>query len=88
MPNQKLAMKVIPQAAAEGRSVLIMTDDTPRGVVFFQGDGRFDFCCGGCGAVLMRAQNIGQVSNAVLVCAECKSYNDTGSGPNFTGGNV
>jgi hypothetical protein len=78
-------LKVIPQSAAESRLVLrLNTND-----VLVKGRSTIDLLCGDCNAVLAEGIASGQLTNLVLFCNHCGSFNDvedcTPSGSGWSG---
>jgi hypothetical protein len=68
-----LTLKVIPQSATDSRLVLrLNTDD-----VIVKGRSNIDLLCGECRAVLAEGVAAEQLSNVVLYCNHCGSFNDT-----------
>ena len=74
MANQQRKLKLLSEYEARNRTVFT---GTPQTTIIIKGDGKVDFVCGKCSAVLISGGRAGQVQNIVLKCGTCESYNDT-----------
>ncbi len=75
MPDRKL--KLVPKSAAKRREAFRRT----KGTVTFQGSdegkGDTNFVCGQCDYVLAETIDPTKFAGMVMICPECRSYNDT-----------
>ncbi len=70
-----LKLPTIPQPAQDTRTVFVQAaPDKPH--AFIQGKGPADLLCGKCEFKLVKGIGPGQITNLVLKCPKCESYND------------
>ena len=72
--RRKTILKVIPEPDALTRSVIHGTSDQVP--PFFTGTGNLDYLCGRCGSLLAQRVWSLSMSDIVLHCPFCKSFND------------
>jgi DNA-directed RNA polymerase subunit RPC12/RpoP len=71
-------LHVIPEPVPNTRAVLTKHDEADRDRLFFEGhEADLSYDCGTCGAPLAVGVRPGQLSNLVLQCSDCKSFNET-----------
>ena len=69
----KIKLKIIPKPSEGTRTVV-----KPKAGPAFKGDGKTDYICGQCGAVLAEKMRRGevQIKNIVVCCPKCEEYNE------------
>ena len=60
----------------EGTRTVLLQPESDKPDVFIQGVGPADLLCGTCDFRLVKGIDEGQITNLVLRCPKCKSYND------------
>lgn len=78
---RQLTLHLVDPTPAHGERAVLKADKNPALV----GEGRLDFLCGKCGAVLAKRVWEGQVFDLGILCSECGAFNDT---PSAIGGTV
>lgn len=69
-------LQVLPEPVPNTRAVLTKHDGADS--LFFEGhEADLSYDCGTCGAPLAVGVRPGQLSNLVLQCSHCKSFNET-----------
>jgi len=66
-------LQVIPEPAQGTAAVLIPSTTGP--IPLMQGQGDNDFLCGACDNVIVKGLDGGQISEIVLKCPNCGSFN-------------
>lgn len=75
MRHFTLKLPTIPEPAPSTRTVFIQpASDKPT--PFIRGTGPADLVCGKCAFCLVKGIGPGQITNLVLKCPKCESYND------------
>lgn len=70
------SMKVIPQPEEGTRSILT-SDNAPVIRGKGEGKGTLSLACGSCGAILVENVHPETVRYIVILCPDCRKYNDT-----------
>lgn len=69
-----ITLQVVPKPVDGTASVVVIQTMEPT----FKGEGQVNFNCGECGfRVAESLENAAQISNVVIACPSCKSYNVT-----------
>jgi hypothetical protein len=76
--TKRIEMEAISKKAAEGFGGLTLTKYLyvyKDPFVAMRSTGDTDYTCGGCGALILKSVNVGQVKGLVFPCAGCKTDN-------------
>lgn len=75
--REHVSLRVIDPPSSSSRSILVLPE---RGTVFLIGDGPpVSYDCGTCSSPLLVDIKAEQVTNTVLLCNNCGSYNESPS---------
>lgn len=67
----KIALNIIPEPV-EGSRAVIVSESIP----VFKGNGKVDYVCGNCGALIAEKIDYKQIVNVVVICPRCGQYNE------------
>ena len=73
MNHNVINLKLISKTDAKTKNVVSI--DLPE-IIFFADDGDTNLLCGSCEAILANGITIGNLSDIVLKCNECESFNE------------
>lgn len=69
------ALKVISEQEADGRSVIVFEGSPGEAVFSAEHPADRSYCCGACGAVLLKGVGPGAIQGVVIKCL-CGAFND------------